>query len=165
MPGAVFAILLSAFQLFSFSAFPQVSLAWSAPSCTNAIASYNLYFGTSPRTYDLGFIALDPCLTTTIYLPYAPPALTYLALTAIDSDGLESDFSNEVCCTNPAALTNLALTVTTTGASILFACTVSGPWEELTNAASITLINPIPPIYFRSLGWATNQIEISATPF
>ena len=138
-----------------------MAFTWDAPACTNVIACYNLYSGPATRAYT-NVISAGLCLTSTIPLT---PGVNYIAATAVDTDGLESDYSNEVCYTNPGpALTNLQLIVTTTGTAILFARTLSGPWTR-TNTAALTLINPLATLYFRSIGPIANRVGISSAPF
>jgi hypothetical protein len=154
-------LLVSAFQLFSFSAFPQITLAWDPSPGTNIIASYQIYWGTSSHAYS-NSVSAGLTNTATISIPAGP---IYIAATAVDENGLESDFSNEVIYSNEApAKTNLQVTITTTGTSILYARSVLGPWTA-TNRTALFWTNPIPPWYFRSRGWTSNKVTITATPF
>jgi hypothetical protein len=162
MAGAVFVILLSAFQLFSISAFAPITLAWDASSGTNVIANYKVYYGVATATYT-NSVSAGTNLTAFVS-NLVLGATYYFAATAVDTSGLESDYSSEVSWNPGSARTNLALTITTTGIDILFARTVCGPWTA-TNAACITLINPIPPIFFRSRGPTCNQVAIAAAPY
>jgi len=94
----------------------SVTLAWNADSGTN-IASYNLYYGSAPRTYtnavSTGNVAQGtvPGLNT--------GATYYFAVTAVDNTGLESDYSNEVTNTVTVALAKLKLRVSATKQAIL----------------------------------------------
>lgn len=121
---------LSAFALLfaaNVSAAPQVSLAWNASS-TATVTGYRLYYGTASGNYgshsDVGN-----------QLSYTVGGLTaganyYFAVKAYNAAGTESDFSNEVSATAPAATANRAPTgsVTapassvsvTTGSSVTF---------------------------------------------
>ena len=95
---------------------PSVTLAWD-PSASSGIAAYRLYEGGASRTYT-NVIAAGNATTAT-----APNLLSgatyYFAVTAVDSTGLESAYSNEIIYTVPLP-TNLpptvALRVPTNGA-------------------------------------------------
>ena len=155
---ATFLLALS-LQPSAFAA--SITLAWDPPPTTNQIAGYNLYAGPASRTYTNVQPVGQACTGTLA----VPPGVTYLAVTAVDTSGLESDFSNEVVYTNEAtAGTNLQITITTTGTTILSARIVSGPWTDL-GCASVVFTNPVPPIYFRSRGPTTNQVTITSKPF
>ena len=151
-------VLLLAFSLQPSAFASTVTLAWDPSPGTNVIAGYNLYYGPAPVTYTNVIHTSTNC-TCTITVP---AGTTYLVCTAVDVQGLESDYSNEISCTDSG--TNQILTITTTGTTLLYARSLAGPWTA-TNAATITLINPIPPIYFRSRGWTSNQVRITASPF
>jgi hypothetical protein len=70
----------------------SVTLAWDA-SPDAGVTGYRIYCGTNSRSYgwstNVGLV-----LTQTVVLPY--PARCYLAATALDAYGAESDYSNEV---------------------------------------------------------------------
>ena len=68
----------------------QVTFTWDANTEPD-LAGYRCYWGSQPNTY-LNFI--DVGLQTTCTLEIQPG--TYVAATAYDTEGLESDFSNEV---------------------------------------------------------------------
>jgi len=68
-----------------------VSLAWEPPA--GNIAGYNLYYGTSPGNYTNNLhVGLTPSYT----LSGLSPGTYYFAVTANDSFGNESDYSNEI---------------------------------------------------------------------
>ncbi|MEM7218979.1 MAG: hypothetical protein AAF515_11490 [Pseudomonadota bacterium] len=73
---------------------------WQAPqrndngTTLTDLAGYNLYYGTSPGTYTHSLPVRDPSATSAA-LPVLPGTY-YLALTAYDHDGNESDYSNEI---------------------------------------------------------------------
>src|SRR4030095_16997634 len=77
---------------FSIHALQNVTLAWDANSETN-IAGYKLYYGTSSRAYtnvsDLGNV-----LSTSLAL--LEGSTYYFAVTAVNTFGMESDYSAEV---------------------------------------------------------------------
>ena len=70
----------------------QVTLAWDA-SASSAVAGYRLYYGTNTRSYQ--FVTNSGLmLTQAVVLPHR--GRWFFAATAYDTNGLESDFSNEV---------------------------------------------------------------------
>jgi hypothetical protein len=73
----------------------DVTLTWDA-SPSGSIAGYRIYYGTNSRAY--GFViphsGTDLALTQTVTLPHR--GRWFFAATACDTNGLESDFSNEV---------------------------------------------------------------------
>jgi hypothetical protein len=81
---------------FSYSSAQAVTLEWEANSETN-VAGYRVYTGRQSRVYDsvldVGNQTLAQLATT--------PGTTYYAVTAYDTEGLESDFSDEVSYTAP----------------------------------------------------------------
>lgn len=108
----------------------SVTLAWDANTETD-LAGYNLYIGTNTRQYST---VIPAGLATTITTTNLALGVTnYFAVTAFNTAGLESDFSNEVFWrppVKPSAPKQLRITATLqAGAS------VTGPWDDL---ASIT---------------------------
>jgi len=89
----------------------QVTLAWDANSEPD-LSGYKLYYGTSPGNYPsiktLGKVTTDTVTNLTDGIAY------YFALTAFDTEGLESGKSNEVSYTPPSSQT-YTLTVSKTG--------------------------------------------------
>lgn len=70
-----------------------IVLAWDPNPETN-ISEYRLHIGRSPRTYDL---TVPVGLVTTFTVADLAPGVTYyFALTAVNTDGLESEHSEEV---------------------------------------------------------------------
>ena len=70
----------------------QLTLAWDASVSTNVVG-YRLYYGTNTRSYQ--FVTnTGLMLTQAVVLPHR--GRWFFAATAYDTDGLESDFSNEV---------------------------------------------------------------------
>lgn len=67
-----------------------VNLIWNPDD--NEVASYNLYYGPESRTY-LNSVS---AVATNAVLNLRPLQVYYLAVTAVSSDGTESDFSNEI---------------------------------------------------------------------
>ena len=80
---------------------------WTAPtqnvdgSPLTDLASYNVYIGTSTRTYGTPIPIADPLATSALNLSFALVGVqdgdqVFVAMTAVDDDGNESAFSNEV---------------------------------------------------------------------
>ena len=70
----------------------HVTLAWEA-SPSVGVVNYRIYFGTNSGNY--GFVTnAGLVLTQAVVLPHT--GRWFFAATAVDADGLESDFSNEV---------------------------------------------------------------------
>lgn len=87
-------VLLIAF-LISTAACVQatdITLAWDA-SITPTVSGYKVYFGQAPGTYGAP-IVIGNVLTFTVTALGA--GTYYFAVTAIDAQGNESEFSNEV---------------------------------------------------------------------
>jgi hypothetical protein len=72
----------------------SVTLAWNANTETN-LAGYRLYYGTGTRSYGTNQTVLAPLTTVTI-TNLQSGRTYYFAVTAYTSDGLESDYSDEV---------------------------------------------------------------------
>ncbi len=81
-----------------------VTLAWDASPGTNVIANYNLYYGVASATYT-NVVAAGTNLTVSVS-NLVEGTTYYFAATAVDSDGLESDYSTEVSTLVPIKLTN-----------------------------------------------------------
>jgi hypothetical protein len=74
--------------------YTSVTLAWDASVGTNAITNYIVYWGVSSRTYT-NQVAASTNLSVTVS-NLATGAMYYFAATAVDSNGLESAYSDEV---------------------------------------------------------------------
>ena len=91
----IFAFLILAAILLTspFDAIAQIRLAWD-PNTEPDVAGYNIYYGTSSRSYRY---SIDVGNATTYTIQGLTQGVTYyIALTAYDSADNESDFSNEV---------------------------------------------------------------------
>jgi hypothetical protein len=77
-----------------------VTVAWDPSLGTNVIARYNIYYGVGSREYT-NVVSAGTSTTLTIS-NLVRGATYYFAATAVDTFGLESDFSAEVSCTIPA---------------------------------------------------------------
>jgi len=71
-----------------------VTLAWDASSGTNAIANYKVYYGAASATYT-NSVAAGTNLTVSVS-NLVVGTTYYFAATAVDTSGLESDYSTEV---------------------------------------------------------------------
>jgi fibronectin type 3 domain-containing protein len=63
------------------------------------LASYRIYYGTESRAYDSSVELNDP--TSTSHSFPAASGEYYVSMTAVDTDGNESAFSNEILRTVP----------------------------------------------------------------
>ena len=79
---------------------PSVTLAWD-PSTNSGVISYRIYYGVASRGYTNN-ATVSTSNSVLVTLP-ARGATYYFAAAAQDTNGLESDFSNEVSWTVPAA--------------------------------------------------------------
>ena len=70
-----------------------VTLAWDASPDADCVGAYRIHFGEASRGYVFSTNA-GPALTQTVTVPY--PAEWFFAVTAVGTNQLESDFSNEV---------------------------------------------------------------------
>ncbi len=73
----------------------DVRLAWNPNSEAN-IAGYRLYIGTAPGVYDTATIDIDDVTHYTVRGQLVYGVVYYFALTAYDTDGLESAKSDEI---------------------------------------------------------------------
>jgi hypothetical protein len=81
-----------------------VTLAWDPSPGTNIIANYNLYYGAASGTYTS---SVSAGTATTVSISNLVEGTTYyFAATAVDTAGLESDYSTEVSALIPVKLTN-----------------------------------------------------------
>jgi hypothetical protein len=81
-----------------------VTLAWDPSPGTNVIANYNVYYGVGSATYTN--VAAAGANTTVSISNLVEGATYYFAATAVDTSGLESDYSTEVSTLIPIKLTN-----------------------------------------------------------
>jgi hypothetical protein len=91
------------FRLWTSNAPPQsVTLAWDPSPGTNVIANYNVYYGIASATYT-NVVAAGT--NTTVSISNLVNGTTYyFASTAVDTSGLESDYSSEVVWQSPLRL-------------------------------------------------------------
>lgn len=75
-----------------------VILAWD-PSMSSSVSSYNIYVGTASATYTNVISTGNVTLGTVTGLVWG--VTYYYAATAVDTNGLETDFSNEISYKRP----------------------------------------------------------------
>lgn len=117
----------------------SVTLAWNANTETN-LAGYRLYYGTGPRAYTATGTVPVPETTATV-TNLAEGRTYFFAVTAFTTDGLESDYSDEVSYAVP--LPTITITVT-----LEEACDMLGPWTPTTNLVSVVL--PVDSRFYRA---------------
>ena len=69
-------------------------MAWDPSPGTNLIANYNVYYGVASTTYT-NVVAAGTNTTVSIF-NLLNSTTYYFAVTAVDTSGLESDYSTEV---------------------------------------------------------------------
>ncbi len=89
----VFALILLAGSASALAA--DVTLAWDANTETD-LAGYKIYYGTAPGVYGA---PITIGVQTTYTITGLAPGTYYFAVTAYNTSGLESGFSNEVSTT------------------------------------------------------------------
>lgn len=98
-----------------------LTLAWDANPAPE-IASYRVYYGTESGNYTNSVVAGN---TTTATVSGLSSGVTYyFAITAVDGDGLESDFSNEVSYQQELSGARMQIHTVSDGQFML---TVTGP--------------------------------------
>jgi hypothetical protein len=106
--AVLFALILFARHVFAQPSTPhvigisnvQVTLAWDANTETD-LAGYKIYYGTASRSYG---VPVDVKLVTTYSLVGFSGATYFFAVTAYNTSGAESGYSNEVSFTTPIVL-------------------------------------------------------------
>jgi hypothetical protein len=110
----------------------RVTLAWDASPCACA-AGYRLYYGTNTRSYQ--FVTnTGLALTQSVVLPQR--GRWFFAATAYDTNGLESDFSNEVSWESKPTAPVLAGETWVRLAPVFGRSTNLVAWGTVTGAAS-----------------------------
>lgn len=97
IPKSFFAFLFLSVLFFNFGQVghcAQVTLAWD-PNSESNVAGYKIYYGKSSKNYQK---SIDVGKVTTYTLDGLIGQTYYIAATAYNTEGLESDFSNEVVC-------------------------------------------------------------------
>ena len=130
---------------------PTLTLGWDASTSTN-VANYKIYFGTARGSYTQ-VVSAGPVTQTTI-TGLTPGTTYFLAATACDDNGLESDYSNEISFSVPAgrpdqSLPELSLLQAGTesvlrwptnysGFTLQWSSSPAGGWTDLASDPSIS---------------------------
>jgi len=131
------ALLASAILCMGFATNSQaanVNLSWS-PNSDADLAGYNLYYGTASRTYGT---RVNVGIVSSYTLTGLNAGTYYFAVTAYDSSGNESGFSNEASLAISSAPDTTAPLVSGVGASSLASSGATISWT--TNEASDTQV-------------------------
>ena len=138
----------------------NVTLVWNRSPGTN-IAGYNLYVGAATRSYTN---KINTGNSTNVTIGNLTTNATYFfAATAYDSNGLESDYSNEISYragsgpsgTNAPPKTN----VLTVNFIVRTATNILGPWTTLTNLNVFSATNPPGQRFFQGSLAITNAVK------
>ena len=92
-------------QMVSVSTLGEISISWVAPhenvdgSALTDLSSYRIYYGTESRAYTESMDVMDPAATAHAFS--APSGDYYITMTALDADGNESAYANEILRTVP----------------------------------------------------------------
>ena len=95
----------SALQMLSVGVIGPVQLSWVAPeenvdgSNLTDLAGYRIYYGTESRSYSEVIDVPDPATTTHAFT--ASSGDYYITMTALDAEGNESAYANEIMRTIP----------------------------------------------------------------
>lgn len=142
-------------SLTAFAADPKIT--WD-PNTEPDLGGYRIYWGPNSRGYtNFIQVAAQPGVRLTNTVPI--PGIKFVAVTAFSTNGLESDFSNEITLTNrpaapgnvkqvvsgtswllrtnksnPVSYTPVAVVETIPGASIT--ATLAGPWGSVNRTAT-----------------------------
>lgn len=111
-----------------------VDIAWDASPDAD-VAGYNVYYGTESRHYTTQFYAGE--VLTERLCGLDSGSTYYCAVTAVDTNGIESDFSNEIQITAP-----IQTNIVTVSVPVLSATNLDGPWV---NEAVFTISYTNPP--------------------
>ena len=95
-----FVLMVFLLAMFSASAQtnPVVLLQWTK-STSQSVTNYNVYFGNSSGNYTNSFSVGDTNMGVTIFDPASASNVFFFAVTAQDTNGVESLMSNEVSST------------------------------------------------------------------
>jgi len=96
-PLVIFLAQLSSFGAGSTA--PSVTLAWN-PNSESGLLGYNIYYGTAPRVYS-GKVSVGSTKTNATIYNLQPGQTYYFAVTAANTAGEESDYSDEVSYAAP----------------------------------------------------------------
>lgn len=128
----------------SLCADQSVTLAWD-PNPEPDVSNYIVYYGTNPRSQFNGYqqsTNVGNVTTATVY-GLAEGFTHYFAITAKNTSGLESDFSNEVTNAIPASVTNLVPSIDPIGDVVIVQNQSTNVavsiWDVETNPAELTV--------------------------
>ena len=132
---------------------PTVTLAWDA-SADPAVSGYRLYQGLVSRNYS---IVYDAGNTNNVVVPgLLAGTIYFFAVTAYDTNGLESDFSTELVYTNGSS-TNSSLQIVGMAKSADGNFTITGTGSAGQNCVLMAATNLAPPVAWTPI--ATNVIR------
>ncbi|HXT10429.1 MAG TPA: fibronectin type III domain-containing protein [Candidatus Angelobacter sp.] len=134
LPG----ILTGLFPFLSFGT-ASVSLAWN-PGTNGTAASYNVYYGTSSRSYTSQVTSGTNLAAVVSNL--ADGSTYYFAVTAVDALGNESDFSDEVSYSAPSVNQPPTISTIANQSTLENTATAAIPFtvnDANTGAASVTV--------------------------
>jgi len=150
----------SATFLFPSNAPPTVRLQWD-PSPDASVVGYTLYYGVGSRQYT-NRTSVGNITNVTSLLPTRNQQF-FFAVTAYNSAGLESDFSNEASYFTPRGIFppgNLKTNVVQLAFNVEKSDNPSGPWVEYaTMGTDLTA-----PGFFRGVVRITREIASAAPP-
>jgi hypothetical protein len=131
------------------------TLIWEYPTNWNLVTNIVLYRWTS-LTSTNSTNSLGHVLTTKITRTNAQ----YFGVTAVDTNGIQSDLSNILKIPTPQNLI-VHVTVSGGGTNIYTATSLSGPWSKL-NTTNYWVTNQFGTHYYRGKGKAGNRVAIAA---
>lgn len=134
----------------------RLSVVWDVPVGTNVIKSYRLYKGPASRTYTNTTVCTTNAATV-LYVRNTAPV--FLAVTAVDNQSLESDYSNEI---RWPALPKTNLVITVSGRNLSVSTNgLAGPWKSVTYT-NLTFTNRAP---FSSGIWLWRGNKVTITNY
>ena len=159
-PSRTVSILVPLFLFYTYAVFgqstSQVTLAWNPGQATGVVA-YNVYSGPASQVYT-NMISVPGATNATI-TGLNPGATYFFSVTAVDIEGLESQFSNETSFTvptntvsgstnGPPATVNTAPVITTVANQTINVNGNTGPLAFMiqdaeTPATNLTLSAPL----------------------
>jgi hypothetical protein len=115
-----FCVFTTSFLLsFNIALAADADLSWTAPtqnedgSVLTDLAGYKIYYGTATGTYDLGPIDIaDPTALSYVVTGLANDTTYYFVATAYNTNGVESQYSNEATKTTAPLAPNPPLNLT-----------------------------------------------------
>ncbi len=135
-----------------------VTLAWDPSPGTN-VAGYHIYYGSASGSYT-NTVDAGACLTITV-TNLGLCTTYFFAATAYDSNGLESDFSNEISYSVPCRpVPPPNLHITGVRLTVMSAPAWFGPWTERSNVPPFLVYDPLPVEFYRLSVIATNATQL-----